>query len=77
MEFLELQKKLNLTALVVTHDMAEALLLADRIAVMRRGEVVRMGTPRELLRDPGNDYVARLLSTPRRHGELIRSLECG
>ncbi len=76
-EFLELQKKLNLTALVVTHDMAEALLLADRIAVMRRGEVVRMGTPRELLRDPGNDYVARLLSTPRRHGELIRSLECG
>ena len=76
-EFLELQKKLNLTALVVTHDMAEALLLADRIAVMKRGEVVRMGTPRELLRDPGNDYVARLLSTPRRHGELIRSLECG
>lgn len=74
-EFLELQKKLNLTALVVTHDMAEALLLADRIAVMNQGVVVRIGTPRELLRDPGNEYVARLLSTPRRHGELIRSLE--
>ena len=74
-EFKTLQEKLELTAVIVTHDMAEALLLADHIAVMFEGEVVRIGTPRELLNDPGNDYVAKLLSTPRRHGELMKSLE--
>lgn len=76
-EFKTIQEKLGLTALVVTHDMAEALLLADQIAVMLDGEVVRIGTPRELLKDPGNDYVAKLLSTPRRHGELMKTLESG
>lgn len=76
-EFKMLQKKFELTAVVVTHDMAEALLLADQIAVMKDGEVVRIGTPRELLKDPGDDYVAQLLSTPKRHGELMRRLEMG
>ena len=74
-EFKNIQENLALTALVVTHDMAEALLLADQIAVMLDGEVVRIGTPRELLKEPGNEYVAKLLSTPRRHGELMRTLE--
>ena len=73
-EFLKIQKQLGLTAVIVTHDMAEALLLADVIAVMNEGEVLRIGTPRELLHDPGDDYVARLLETPRRHGELVREL---
>ena len=76
-EFKRIQEKLDLTALVVTHDMAEALLLADQIAVMLDGEVVRIGTPGELLQEPGNEYVARLLSTPRRHGELMKKLESG
>lgn len=76
-EFKSLQERLQLTAVIVTHDMAEALLLADQIAVMKDGEVVRIGSPRELLKDPGNDYVAKLLSTPRRHGELMRTLESG
>ena len=70
-----IQQKLNLTAVVVTHDMAEALLLADQIAVMNEGEIIRQGTPRELLRDPGNEYVAQLLQTPRRHGEMMKTLE--
>ena len=74
-EFKAIQEKFSLTAVIVTHDMAEALLLADQIAVMKDGEVVRIGTPRELLKDPGNDYVSRLLSTPRRHGELMQTLE--
>lgn len=74
-EFTNLQKQLNLTAIIVTHDMAEALVLADQIAVMSDGEIIRFGTPRELLRDPGHDYVAEMLETPRRHGELIASLE--
>lgn len=76
-EFKTIQEKLELTAVVVTHDMAEALLLADQIAVMKDGVVVRIGTPRELLKEPGDEYVAQLLSTPRRHGELMRSLESG
>ena len=74
-EFKTLQKKFELTAVLVTHDMAEALLLADQIAVMKEGSVVRIGTPRELLKEPGDDYVAQLLSTPRRHGELMKNLE--
>lgn len=74
-EFQEIQQRLGLTAVMVTHDMAEALLLADQIAVMNEGRIVRIGTPQELLHDPGDEYVDRLLSTPRRHGELIRTLE--
>ncbi|MBI1249571.1 ATP-binding cassette domain-containing protein [bacterium] len=73
-EFQRIQKSLGLTAVIVTHDMAEALLLADMIAVMHLGKVLRIGTPRELLQDPGDDYVAKLLETPRRHGELVQEL---
>ncbi len=70
-EFQLLQKSLGFTAVMVTHDMAEALLLADRVAVMREGRLIRLGTPRQLLCDPRDEYVAALLATPRRHGELI------
>ncbi|WDI44277.1 ATP-binding cassette domain-containing protein [Bremerella sp. P1] len=73
-EFSRIQRSLGLTAVIVTHDMAEALLLADIIAVMNVGEILRIGTPKELLQDPGDDYVAKLLETPRRHGELVREL---
>lgn len=73
-EFSRIQRTLGLTAVIVTHDMAEALLLADIIAVMNVGEILRIGTPKELLQDPGDDYVAKLLETPRRHGELVREL---
>ncbi|MFN3150426.1 ATP-binding cassette domain-containing protein [Bremerella sp.] len=73
-EFSRIQRSLGLTAVIVTHDMAEALLLADIIAVMNVGEILRIGTPKELLQDPGDEYVAKLLETPRRHGELVREL---
>lgn len=74
-EFKSIQRNLHLTAVIVTHDMAEALLLADQIAVMNEGKIIRHGTPRELLREPGDEYVAQLLQTPRRHGELMKTLE--
>lgn len=76
-EFKGIQRQLGLTAVIVTHDMAEAMLLADRIAIMNEGEILRVGTAAELLANPGDDYVAALLATPRRHGELVRRIERG
>jgi osmoprotectant transport system ATP-binding protein len=76
-EFLSLRKQLGLTAVMVTHDMTEALLSADRIAVMNGGKLVRVGTPRELLLDPGDEFVAALLSSPRRQTEQLEALWAG
>jgi osmoprotectant transport system ATP-binding protein len=76
-EFVELRRKLGLTAVMVTHDMTEALLTADRIAVMNAGRLVRVGTPRELLADPGDDFVQALLSSPRRQTEQLEALWAG
>ena len=72
--FLSIRKRLGLTAVFVTHDMAEALLLGDRIAVMKEGRLVQVGTPRELLAAPANEYVERLLDTPRRQARAFDEL---
>jgi osmoprotectant transport system ATP-binding protein len=58
---------------MITHDMAEALLLADRIAVMQTGKLLALGTPAELSRS-GDAYVANLLRTPRREAERLNAL---
>jgi len=76
-EFLALRRRLGLTAVMVTHDMTEALLSADLIAVMNAGRLVRLGTPRELLTEPGDDYVARLMATPRRQANQLEELANG
>ncbi len=73
-DFLAIHRRLNLTAVMVTHDMTEALLSADRIAVMNSGRLVRLGTPRELLTDPGDPFVATLVATPKRHAERLDAL---
>jgi osmoprotectant transport system ATP-binding protein len=72
--FLDVRKRLGLTAVFVTHDMAEALLLGDRIAVMNEGRLVQVGTPRELLAAPADEYVERLLDTPRRQARAFDAL---
>jgi osmoprotectant transport system ATP-binding protein len=69
--FDELRRRLSLTAVFVTHDVSEALVLADRIGVMRAGRLVQVGTPREIARSPADDNVARLLDTPRRLARLV------
>lgn len=72
--FLSVRRTLGLTAVFVTHDMAEALLVADRIAVMRGGRLVQVGTPRELVQSPADEEVERLLDTPRRQARAYEAL---
>ena len=60
-EFLRLQKKLNKTIVFITHDIQEAFRLADRIAIMRQGEIIQLGRPSDILRDPVDDYVAQFI----------------
>ena len=57
-EFLRLQQALNKTIVFITHDFDEAIRLADRIAIMKDGQVIQLGTPEELVLAPANDYVA-------------------
>jgi len=57
-EFLRLQKRLHKTIVFITHDFAEALRLADRIAIMKDGEIVQVGAAAELVLHPASDYVA-------------------
>ena len=56
-ELIDLQMKLQRTLVFITHDFAEALKLADRIAIMNDGAFVQVGTPVEILTNPANDYV--------------------
>ena len=72
--FRAIQRRLGVTVVFVTHDMVEALLLGDRIAVMRAGRLVQLGTPRELLTHPADDYVAQLMGTPARQTRALDAL---
>lgn len=64
-EFKKLQKELDKTIVFVTHDMDEALKLADRVVIMRDGEIVQVDTPDEILRHPANDFVEEFLGKER------------
>lgn len=56
-ELVNLQEKLQKTIVFITHDVNEAFRLGDRIAVMRDGRVVQVGTPEEIIEEPANDYI--------------------
>lgn len=60
-QLIALQEELNKTIVFITHDLNEAMFLGDRIAVMRSGRIVQVGTPNEILQDPANDYVAQFV----------------
>jgi osmoprotectant transport system ATP-binding protein len=72
-DYRALHKKLGLTTVMITHDMTEAILLADRIAVMRGGRLLAQGTPPELAQSD-DAYVVELLRTPRRQAERLNAL---
>jgi glycine betaine/proline transport system ATP-binding protein len=60
-QLVELQSELGKTIIFITHDLNEAMFLGDRIAVMRDGRIVQVGTPDDILTDPANDYVAQFV----------------
>jgi osmoprotectant transport system ATP-binding protein len=74
-DYRRLHDQLGLTTVMITHDTLEAVLLADRIAVMHGGRIVAEGTPQSLMQDTQDDYVRELMATPRRQAERLRALE--
>jgi osmoprotectant transport system ATP-binding protein len=71
--FRDIQRRLGVTAIFVTHDMVEALLLADRIAVMDAGRLLQLGTAADLLQRPASDIVRELMATPLRQARAVES----
>jgi multiple sugar transport system ATP-binding protein len=63
-EISRLQKRLGITTVYVTHDQVEAMTLGDRVAVLKRGILQQLATPRELYTNPGNLFVAGFIGSP-------------
>lgn len=73
-EFLELQRRLRKTVVFVTHDMKEAVKLADRICLMNNGRIEQYDTPEEMLRHPANRFVRQFVGSDRALTRLSRVL---
>jgi glycine betaine/proline transport system ATP-binding protein len=75
-EMLHLQKVMNKTIFFVTHDLSEALRMGDRMAIMRRGKIVQVGSPDEVVANPADRYVTRFVmderENMRRAEELLK-----
>ena len=72
-DYRALHERLGLTTVMVTHDMAEAVLLADRIVVLREGRIVADGQPADLLAQTHDEGVRALLEAPKRQAERLRA----
>ncbi|RME31950.1 MAG: ABC transporter ATP-binding protein [Candidatus Zixiibacteriota bacterium] len=77
LEFTQLHRRLGLTVLMVTHDMTEALLMADRVAVMDHGRILQIGTPHQLLNQAEHEVVSALMETPKRQADRLEALARG
>ena len=72
-EVCRLQEETGKTMVFITHDLPEALRLGDRIAIMRDGAIVQLGTPEEVVGSPADDYVANFVrDVPRSHVLTLR-----
>ncbi len=78
-EFLSIQRTLKKSIVFITHDITEALKLADRIAIMKDGEIVQIGTPAEIVLRPVNDYVAEFSKdvATGRHAQVASVMKTG
>lgn len=72
-----LHDTLGLTTVMITHDMVEAVLLADYIAVLREGRLVAQGTPQSLLHENSDPFVKVLMQTPQRYAARLSALMAG
>jgi glycine betaine/proline transport system ATP-binding protein len=74
-EVIRLQREVRKTMIFITHDLAEALKLGDRIAIMKDGRFVQVGTPEEVVAHPADDYVADFTKdVPRAHVLTARAI---
>jgi glycine betaine/proline transport system ATP-binding protein len=74
-EVIRLQREVRKTMIFITHDLAEALKLGDRIAIMKDGTFVQVGTPEEVVAHPADDYVADFTrDVPRAHVLTARAI---
>ncbi|MDB5442348.1 MAG: transporter ATP-binding protein [Phenylobacterium sp.] len=76
-DYRALHERLGLTTLMVTHDMAEAVLLADRIVVLAAGRILADGKPAELLATTADPEVRALLEAPKRQADRLRAKLAG
>jgi glycine betaine/proline transport system ATP-binding protein len=72
-QMLDLQDDLGKTIVFITHDLNEAMRIGDRIAVMKDGRIVQVGTAENILQDPANDYVASFVQDVDRSRVLTAS----
>jgi glycine betaine/proline transport system ATP-binding protein len=74
-EFLRIQRVLKKSIVFITHDFLEALRIADRMAIMRDGRIVQIGTPEDLILNPTDDYVAQFTGEVPRI-KILRAHQC-
>jgi osmoprotectant transport system ATP-binding protein len=73
-EYRLLHERMSLVTVMVTHDVLEALLLADRIVVMREGAIVATGTPHEMMNERSDPEVRKLMDMPRRQMTRVAAM---
>ena len=74
-EFINLRSEVNQTVVFITHDLMEALRLGDRVAIMKDGEIVQIGTPQQIVAEPADEYVAEFVKdVPRGQVIAVRSV---